>query len=32
MKPHSVSEQKKAAQQGSFCSLGDIADAKKVEL
>jgi hypothetical protein len=32
IKPLSVSEQRKAAPQGGFCSLGDTTDAKKAQL
>jgi hypothetical protein len=32
IKPLSVSEQRKAAPQGGFCSLGDTTDANKARL
>jgi hypothetical protein len=32
IKPLSVSEQREAAPQGGFCSLGDTTDAKKARL
>jgi hypothetical protein len=32
IKPLSVSEQRKAAPQGGFCSLGDTTEAKKARL
>jgi hypothetical protein len=32
IKPLPVSEQRKAAPQGSFCNLGDVTDPKKVGL